>query len=239
MSAPVPGWYSDPNSSQHERWWDGQRWTGHQRALERSATATPAATTTGDAAAEIKSRIPATLWLLPVSMALVFARMIFAHVYAPLAVIVPLFVVLFALLFMYGSRPRLIRRPNVIIYADWLGRQHATQLADVTSAALVHVPEAGKYPIWRLVLGRRNAAPIDAKLSQLYWDIDEVARFLAATGVRLDYLGSASRGQIRQAIPGAFMSWSDRHPVWKTGLMVIAGLLFVPVFWGIFYLLTA
>lgn len=42
MSGPVAGWYEDPSSTQHSRWWDGQRWTDHTRlATPEPAYAAP------------------------------------------------------------------------------------------------------------------------------------------------------------------------------------------------------
>jgi hypothetical protein len=33
MSGPAAGWYDDPSSAQHSRWWDGERWTDHTRLV--------------------------------------------------------------------------------------------------------------------------------------------------------------------------------------------------------------
>lgn len=48
MTSPESGWYEDPVSPGHLRWWDGVQWTNHQRPVEAPpaapATAAPAAT---------------------------------------------------------------------------------------------------------------------------------------------------------------------------------------------------
>ena len=47
MTAPVPpGWHRDPRGGQLERWWDGRQWTGHTRALQPTAAASPWAQST-------------------------------------------------------------------------------------------------------------------------------------------------------------------------------------------------
>jgi hypothetical protein len=33
MSGPAAGWYDDPSSARHSRWWDGERWTDHTRLV--------------------------------------------------------------------------------------------------------------------------------------------------------------------------------------------------------------
>lgn len=35
MSAPIAGWYTDPASTDHVRWWDGSAWTQHVQAAPR------------------------------------------------------------------------------------------------------------------------------------------------------------------------------------------------------------
>lgn len=38
-SRPPPGWYKDPQFQDHERWWDGDRWTGHLRPVAAAEAA--------------------------------------------------------------------------------------------------------------------------------------------------------------------------------------------------------
>jgi hypothetical protein len=36
-SAPVAGWYADPDNSASDRWWDGAAWSEHRRAHDGAA----------------------------------------------------------------------------------------------------------------------------------------------------------------------------------------------------------
>lgn len=41
QALPGAGWYTDPDDSTQERWWDGAQWTEHQRARLAVAPAAP------------------------------------------------------------------------------------------------------------------------------------------------------------------------------------------------------
>ncbi|MHA6670218.1 DUF2510 domain-containing protein [Homoserinimonas sp. A447] len=41
MTMPSPGWYSDPQDAQQSRWWDGSKWTEHQKRVDPAPPPTP------------------------------------------------------------------------------------------------------------------------------------------------------------------------------------------------------